>query len=151
MIRCAIALAEFLAVSLNVFGQDRKGPLAAVPSKPAAHIEKIKAMGDNEWLNLGVPAADTKWGKARGSSWGAKALILAPDKRGAFLYGEGVHGYVKPDGHVMDDLWFYDINAHAWICLSPGTNTRTFTQRVKDKQLWIDEDGQVIDNTKQPV
>ena len=33
----------------------------------------------------------------------------------------------------MDDLWFYDINAHAWICLYPGTNTKTFTQRVKDK------------------
>jgi hypothetical protein len=128
-------------MSLNGFAQEKKGPLADLPSKPAAHIEKIKAMGDNEWLNLGVPAADPKWGKARGSSWGAKALILAPDKRGAFLYGEGVHGYVKPDGHVMDDLWFYDINKHAWLCLYPGTNTKTFTQRVKDKQLLIDEDG----------
>ena len=104
MIRCAIALAAYLAVSVTGFAQDKKGPLADLPSKPGAHIEKIKAMGDNEWLNLGVPAADPLWGKARGSSWGAKALILAPDKRGAFLYGEGVHAYVKPDGHVMDDL-----------------------------------------------
>ena len=102
-----------------MFAQEKKGPLADLPSKPGAHIEKIKAMGDNEWLNLGVPAADPKWGKARGSSWGAKALILAPDKRGAFLFGEGVHGYVKPDGHVMDDLWFYDINAHAWTVPLP--------------------------------
>ena len=151
MIRCAMVLAAFFTVSLTVFAQDKKGPLAELPSKPGAHIEKIKAMGDNEWLNLGVPAADPKWGKARGSSWGAKALILAPDKRGAFLFGEGVHAYVKPDGHIMDDLWFYDINKHAWICLYPGMNTKTFTQRVKDKELLIDDNGQLIDNEKQPI
>ena len=51
----------------------------------------------------------------------------------------------------MDDLWFYDINAHAWICLYPGTNTKTFTQRVKDKELLIDDNGQLIDNDKQPI
>ena len=131
--------------------EDKKGPLADLPSKPGPHIEKIKAMGDNEWLELGIPAADPKWGKARGSSWGAKALILAPDKRGAFLFGEGVHAYVKPDGHSMDDLWFYDINTHAWMCLYPGMNTKTFTQRVKDKQLSIDDNGQLIDGDKQPI
>lgn len=108
-------------------------------------------MGDNQWLNLGVPAADPKWGKARGSAWGAKALILLPDKREAFLFGEGVHAYVKPDGHIMDDLWFYDINAHAWSCLYPGTNTKTFNQRVKDKELKIDDDGRLIDSDKQPI
>ncbi|WP_439628320.1 hypothetical protein [Gemmata sp.] len=133
------------------FARDEKGPLAALPSKPGPHVEKIKALGDNEWLNLGAPAADPKWGKARGSSWGAKALILATDKRGAFLFGEGVHGYVKPDGHAMDDLWFYDLNAHAWTCLHPGTDTKTFTQRVKDKELVIGGDGQVVDKDKQPV
>lgn len=154
MIRsCAMVLVAFFTVSLTLtaFAQDRKGPLADLPSKPGAHIEKIKAMGDNEWLSLGAPAADPKWGKARGSSWGAKALILAPDKRGAFLFGEGVHAYVKPDGHSMDDLWFYDINKHAWTCLYPGMNTKTFTQRVKDKELLIDDDGQLIDNEKQPI
>ncbi len=108
-------------------------------------------MGDNEWMNLGVPVADPKWGKARGSAWGAKALILAPDKRGAFLFGEGVHAYVKPDGHIMDDLWFNNINKHAWLCLYPGTNTKTFTQRVKDKQLLIDDNGQLIDNERKPI
>ena len=147
----AVVFAAFFTVSLPVFAQDRKGLLAEMPSKPGAHIDKIKAMGDNQWLNLGVPAADPKWGKARGSSWGAKALILAPDKRGAFLFGEGVHAYVKPDGHSMDDLWFYDINKHAWICLYPGMNTKTFTQRVKDKELLIDDNGQLIDNEKQPI
>lgn len=151
MIRRTIVLAAFLSVSLNGFAQDRKGPLAQLPSKPGTHIEKIKALGDNEWLNLGAPAADPKWGKARGRAWGAKALIFAPNKRGAFLFGEGVHAYVKPDGHVMDDLWFYDINKHAWLCLYPGTNTKAFTQRVKDRQLLIDENGQLIDRDKQPI
>jgi len=139
------------STSPTLYAQDKKGPLAALPSKPGPHVEKIKAMGDNEWLKLGIPAADPKWGKARGSSWGAKALILAPDKRGAFLFGEGVHAYVKPDGHSMDDLWFYDLNAHAWICLYPGMNTKTFTQRVKDKALLIDDNGQLIDGDQQPI
>ena len=152
MIRfCAMVLAAFLTVTLSAFAQDKKGPLAELPSKPGAHIEKVKALGDDQWLNLGVPAADPKWGKARGSSWGAKALILAPDLRGAFLFGEGVHGYVKPDGHSMDDLWFYDINKHAWTCLYPGMNTKTFTQRVKDKELVINDNGQLVDNQKQPI
>lgn len=128
-----------------------KGPLAALPSAPGEHLEKIRALGENEWLKLGPPAADPKWGKARGSSWGAKALVLAPEKRGAFLFGEGVHAYVKPDGHIMDDLWFYDINAHAWICLYPGTNTKTFGQRVKNKELLIDDHGQLVDNEMQPI
>ena len=149
MIR-AMVLAAFFIVSLTAFAQDM-GPLAELPSKPGPHIAKIKAMGDNQWLNLGVPAADSKWGKARGSSWGAKALIFAPDLRGAFLFGEGVYAYVKPDGHSMDDLWFYDINKHAWACLYPGMNTKTFTQRVKDKELVIDENGQLIDNERQPI
>jgi len=152
MIRsCVMMLAAIFATSLPGFAQDEQGPLAELPSKPGPHIAKIKAMGDNEWLNLGVPAKDPKWGKARGSSWGAKALILAPDKRGAFLFGEGVHAYVKPDGHSMDDLWFYDINAHAWMCLYPGMNTKTFNQRVKDKELVIDDNGQLTDNAKQPI
>ena len=86
----SMVLAAFFTGSLTL-SADEKGPLAELPSKPGPHIEKIKAMGDNQWLNLGVPAADPKWGKARGSSWGAKALILAPDLRGAFLFGEGVH------------------------------------------------------------
>ena len=46
----------------------KKGPLAGPPSPPGPHIDKIKALGDNEWLSLGSPAADPKWGKARGRS-----------------------------------------------------------------------------------
>lgn len=129
----------------------QRGALSLLPSKPGAHIEKIQALGDNQWLNLGAPAPDPKWGKARGRSWGAKALILAPGKRGAFLFGEGVHAFVKPDGHIMDDLWFYDINRHAWICLYPGTDTDSFTRRVKNEELLIGDYGELIDKDKQPI
>ena len=148
-----LAAVAMLIVAWSASGQDtaKKGPLAEMPSKPGPHLDKIKALGDNQWVNLGAPAADPKWGKARGSSWGAKALILAPDLRGAFLFGEGVHGYVKPDGHSMDDLWFYDINAHAWLCLHPGTNTKTFTQRVKDKEFLIDDNGLLRDKDGQAI
>jgi hypothetical protein len=151
--RSMMVLAALFTSILPASAQDKveKGLLAELPGKPGAHIEKIKALDDNQWLNLGAPAADPKWGKARGSAWGAKALLLAPDKRGAFLFGEGVHAYVKPDGHIMDDLWFYDINAHAWLCLYPGTNTRTFNQRVKAGELKIDPHGLLRDKDGQAI
>lgn len=103
-------------------GTPGQGPLASLPSQPGPHLDRIKALGDNAWLELGPAAADPKWGRARGRSWMAK-MPLAPERRGAFLYGEGQHGYAKPDGHYMDDLWFYDINAHRWICCYPGAST----------------------------
>src|ERR1044071_2010563 len=79
-----------------------KGPLAGLPGQPGPHVGKIKALKDNSWLELGAPAADPSWGRARGRSWTAK-MPLAPELHGAFLFGEGVHGYTKPDGHYMDD------------------------------------------------
>ena len=57
------------------------GPLAGLPSKPGPHVEKIKALGDNEWLNLGPPAADPKWGRARGRSWGSNMPAVARPAR----------------------------------------------------------------------
>src|SRR6516164_1379440 len=112
---------------------ESKGPLASLPSAPGPHIEKIKALADNTWLNLGAPAADPKWGKARGRAWTAH-MPLAADLRGAFLYGEGVHGYTKPDGYYMDDLWFYDLHMHRWICIYPGS-------KVKEPGLKSDVNG----------
>src|SRR5262249_37088551 len=97
------------------------------------HIDKIRGLGDNEWLELGQPAADPKWGRARGRSWNA-AMPPAPELRGAFLFGEGVHGYVKPDGRYMDDLWLYDVNGHRWVCCYPGADTKSL-------RLAIDKDG----------
>src|SRR5206468_12271792 len=110
-----------------------EGPLHGLPSKPGPHVEKVRKLGDNEWLELGQPAADPKWGRARGRSWCA-AMPVAPELRGAFLFGEGVHGYAKPDGRYMDDLWLYDINTHRWICCYPGADTKTLA-------LVIDKDG----------
>src|SRR3954469_17866038 len=118
-----VVITAVASTSLTLYAQDKKGPLAELPSRPGAHVEKIKALGDNEWLDLGAPAADPKWGKARGRSWCAP-MPHAPDLGGGFLYGEGVHGYTKPDGHYMDDLWFYDAFAHRWVCVYPGYDTK---------------------------
>jgi hypothetical protein len=104
-------------------------PLAELPGKPGAHIEKIRALADGAWLHLGAPAADPKWGRARGRSWACR-MPFAPELRGAFLFGEGVHGYVKPDGHVMDDLWFYDLQQHRWICCYPGAEVATLDLKI---------------------
>ncbi len=122
----------------------RSGALAGLPSPLGPHIERIKALGDNEWVNLGSPAADPKWGKARGRSWSSR-MVYAPDLGGAFLHGQGVHGYVKPDGYFMDDIWFYDANAHRWICLYPGTDTRNFVESIRKGELTVNDDGQLVD------
>ena len=82
-----------------------EAPLADLPSDPGDHIAKIEALGDDEWLNLGVPTADGKWGRARGRSWSSN-MPAVPELRGGFVFGEGVHAYTKPDGHYMNDLWF---------------------------------------------
>ncbi len=81
---------------------------------------------------------------------GAK-MPFASDLRGAFLTGEGPHGFIKPDGYLMDDLWFYDINAHRWICVYPGMEAKNFTQRVKDKELKIDDNGLLINEDGEPL
>jgi hypothetical protein len=65
-------------------------------------------------------------------------MPFASSMRGAFLYGEGVHGHVKPCGRYMDDCWFYDLNGHRWICVYPGTD-------VKDPGLKPDLDGFPVD------
>jgi hypothetical protein len=111
----------------------RTGPLKALPGTPGPHIDKIRALGENQWLNLGTPKADPEWGKACGRSWSPE-MAFAPNLRGAFLFGEGAHGYAKPNGRYMDDLWFYDIQAHRWICLYPGTP-------VKPYEIKVNEDG----------
>ncbi len=150
---CAhVTIATLLAVGTGVFcvdfagaAEQRKGPLKDMPSEPQGeHLEKIKALGDNEWVRLGAPAPDPEWGVARGRSWGGKAFVLAPDIRGAFFGGEGNHAYVKPDGYGMNDYWVYDINAHRWICIHPGVYTRNFSQQVKDGDLRVNEKGQVV-------
>jgi len=129
---------------------ERKGPLAGLPSPPGPHIEKIKALGHNQWLHLGSPAPDPKWGKGRGRSWGAK-MPYAPDPRGAFLGGTGVHAFMTPDGRYTDDIFFYDLNAHRWICIYPGTDSRTFVRKIKTGELKLNDHGQLVDKGGQPV
>jgi len=123
---------------------ERKGPLAALPSAPGAHIEKIKALGDNSWLMLPPVAPDPKWGEARGRAWGGRSMTYAPDLGGAFFCGEGQHGFVKPDGHYMDDLWFYDANAHVWICLHPGADTKSLKLTLDKNGFEFDADGNYV-------
>ena len=118
-------------------------PLAELPGKPGAHIEKIKALGDGEWLQLGAPEPDPKWGRARGRSWSCR-MPFAPELRGAFLFGEGVHGFVKPDGHVMDDLWFYDVQGHRWICCYPGAEVATLELKVSADGFEATAEGEPI-------
>jgi hypothetical protein len=128
---------------------ERRGPLAGLPSRPGPHIDKIKALGDNEWLELGAPAPDPKWGQGRGRSWGCN-MPYAPDLQGAFLAGQGMHGFIKPDGRY-DDIFFYDLNAHRWICIDPGLNTRTFAADIKEGRLTVNDDGQLVDRDGRPV
>jgi len=127
-----------------------KGPLDALPSAPGEHVEKIKALGDNQWLSLGAPAADPQWGRARGRSWSSNQPGAA-DLGGAFVSAEGVHAYVKPDGRYMNDVWFYDINANRWICLYPGIEVKTLAKQIKDKEFTVDDNGLLVDKQGQPL
>lgn len=120
-----------------------KKPWSGMPSSPGEHIAKIKAMPADSWLELGAPAPDERYGRARGRSWTAH-MPHVDSLRGAFLYGEGVHGYAKPDGHYMDDLWLYDINAHRWVCCYPGAPTKTLDLKVNDDGFEVDAKGQIV-------
>lgn len=132
-------------------GSKASGPLAGLPSPDGPHIARIAALGANSWLSLGSPAPDRKWGTARGRSWGGRAFAFAPDLRGAFFFGEGSHGYVKPDGRIMDDLWLYDVAANRWVTVFPGTDTATFSARVKSGELKYNDAGQLVEKSGEPV
>lgn len=100
-----------------------QAPLGDLPSPEGPHAAAIASLGDHAWLDLGSPAPDPRWGRAPGRSW-CCTMPFAGALRGAFLYGEGQHGFIKPDGRYMDDCWFYDLSAHRWICVYPGTDAK---------------------------
>jgi hypothetical protein len=121
-----------------------KPPLAGLPSAPGPHIEKIKAMGDDSWLDLGKPAPDPKWGMGYGRAY-LPNLAWAPDLKCAFICGTGVHGetHKYPDGATRweNDVWAYDLWAHRWICLYPGVDIEKGSYKVDEKSGATTEDG----------
>jgi D-alanyl-D-alanine carboxypeptidase/D-alanyl-D-alanine-endopeptidase (penicillin-binding protein 4) len=117
-------------------------PLSGLPSRAGEHVAKIAAMADDTWLDLGPPAPDPVWGSARGRSWGAD-MAWAPDLGVAFLTGEGVHGWWdKQTGRYMDDLWAYDLRAHRWICVHPGSDVNNLDLKVNEHGVEVTPDGQ---------
>jgi hypothetical protein len=137
----AIVLASSSSAEDNA---PRKGPLAALPSPPGPHVARIKAMKAGEWLMLGPPAPDPKWGAAPGRSYTNK-MAYAPDLLGGFLFGEGVHGKHgdgKREGHYNDDVFFYDLMGHRYLCLYPGTRTADFKVTLDPQGFLADENGQ---------
>jgi hypothetical protein len=58
-------------------GAVSQGPLKGLPSMPGAHIDKIKALPDNSWLELGMPAADPQWGRAPGPTLHRPPIFFA--------------------------------------------------------------------------
>jgi hypothetical protein len=132
------------ATSVGAAEGQQTSPLAGLPSDPGPHVAKIQALCDDAWLNLGRPKPDPTRGQGRGRSWCAH-MNYAPDLRGAFHAGEGVHAYVKPDGHYMDDLFFYDLNTHRWICIYPGTKAGDDQGlKLNDDGFFVNEDGDLV-------
>ena len=138
-----IATGILLLLGLSAWGQEAKGPLAGLPGAGGPQVERLRALGDNAWLELGAPAADPKWGRARGRSW-TTIMPYAPELQGAFLFGEGVHGYAKPDGRYMDDLWFYDVRGHRWICCYPGADRKTLDLKLNADGFEATAEGEPI-------
>ncbi len=123
--------------------QESAGPLAGLPGAEGPHVSKIRALAAKGWLELGAPAPDPKWGRAPGRSW-TTPMTYAPELRGAFLSGEGVHGYTKPNGRYMDDFWFYDVLGHRWICVYPGADTKTLSLKLNADGFEVTADGEFV-------
>jgi hypothetical protein len=141
---CALLAAVWLAPVQADAPKEKSIPLASLPSKPGPHVEKIKALADNTWLNLGSPAADPKWGKGRGRSWSAH-MAYAPDLQAAFLFGEGVHcWWNKQNNHYMDDLFVYDVPANRWVCAYPGTDVMNVDLKQDKNGFEVDRDGRTV-------
>jgi hypothetical protein len=72
-------------------------------------------------------------------------MAYAPDLVGGFLQGEGVHGAhgTGPrEGRYNDDVFFYDLMAHRYVCVYPGTKTDTFEAELDDDGFVADADGE---------
>lgn len=120
------------------------GPLAGMPSPPGPHIAAIAALGDDAWLDLGVPAADPAHGLATGREYTPR-MAWASDLKGAFLTGEGEHGYVDPaTRRYVDDVWFYDLPGNRWVCVKPGSHVDTLSLALDRHDFEVDASGQPV-------
>lgn len=98
--------------------------LRALPSPPGPHVRRLADLAEETWLDLGAPAPDPRWGRARGRTW-TSHMAYAASLGAAFLFGEGRHGWVNSKtGRYMDDLWLYDVMAHRWVNAYPGFDAR---------------------------
>jgi hypothetical protein len=120
-----------------------------VPSAEGAHIATIRAMPNNSWLALGTGAPDPQWGAPTAATWGSRQPWCNP-YRGAWYYNEISHGYdtigsgVRA-GRLDDSLWFYDLNAHRWLCLYPGTDSANYAALVASGEVRAGGVGLVLD------
>ena len=72
-------------------------------------------------------------------------MAFAPDLHGAFLFGEGVHGWWnRKTGRYMDDLWFYDVPGHRWICVYPGTEVTAYRKALTEDGFEADAEGRPV-------
>jgi hypothetical protein len=118
---------------------------AGLPSDPGRVFKALTSVAPGEWRGIGAPAADPECGRARGRAW-TSSMPYADSLGGAFLYGEGVHGWSNTKNHrYMDDLWFYDANAHAWVNMYPGSDMR------KLDKVRLTEDGFESFDGERPV
>ncbi len=120
------------------------GALAGLPSTGGPGLRALQSLAPGSWVDLGVPAPDPAHGLATGRSYTPR-LAPAAHLGGAFFTGEGTHGYVVPaTGRYVDDVWFYDLAAHRWICVKPGSHVATLALRLNEDRFEVDAQGAPI-------
>lgn len=140
-----ITISILLTISTVKSQEKVKTPLSNLPSKPEAHIEKIKNLADNTWLELSAPKPDPVYGPSHGRSWSSR-MAYAQDLGGAFIFGEGTHGVMYKDNFYADDLFFYDSLSNSLICVYPGFDV------TKYKYVKINADGfETLNDTPIPI
>ena len=88
-------------------------------------------LADNSWLELGMPAADPKWGRARGRAWTAR-MPLAPNCAALSC-------------SVKESTATPSRTAITWTISGPTKNALMLYDRVNDVVLlvvhsWFDSD-----------
>jgi hypothetical protein len=149
-----------LFITKNLFAEDtlinKKSITKTLPSKSGPHIEKIKALGDNEWYKLPPTTGDTNFSPARQGtvrSWSPKACYDA-ELGGAIITGEGAHGWVYSEyQRYSDDVLFFDLYANRWMYLYPGTFITDLKQKIETGQYKVDTKqlGVLVDSNDNPL